>query len=371
MLPKNVINSIRQGLTSLGNHPAFPPDDEEKFIVRMADKEYQRLCKACHYENAEEARNDLNRLISDAMKKEKPVKEALTSLCKKTIYDMFDIPEDTVDITVELVQHVDVSDVRKLPEPTEGFSFEDIDEMEKVTEMIYQRRFMDALICGASVSCAAAMKLHIGDVFDLDPELPALYKKITDINTWLLYTSVKSDGGDTSGGRVDVYPGNDSTKSIIKAKGILFPMLLSEAVKGILELAVSKGLPDNKDIREYIVKKADFRLAELWDTRLGIPLWKRIEEEVEESGSDMSEIGMNFLFMEMACMEPGQFNDFMRNVLAGTKKGKSEIAKLTRDILKVKEEDDFDDFIRQSNDQYDLNDGNFNPGEILSELEKN
>jgi len=369
MLPKILKDKLLTGRTSLGNHPAFPPDDERKFIERIVEKECDALSKSCGSEKEEQAVSALSKLVSDAMKKEEPVKEALLTVCKKFVYGLFDIPQDTMKLELELVQNIDMSDIRDLPEPDEEYSFENVAEMDEITELIYQRRFMDALVCGASAIYASAARDYLQDVFDADPELPALYKKITDINTWLLYTSYgKNETGKKSGGRVDVYPGNDSTKSVIKAKGMIFPMLLSEAIKGVLELAVSKGLPEKNEKRAYILKKSDFRLAELWDLRLGIPLWKRVEHTLKKTGNTMKDVGLNFLFMELSCMEPEQFNSFMREVLACTKKGVSEMKSLTDAIIENKEMDRFDDFVRANNEKYVVNDDCFKPGEILSEL---
>jgi hypothetical protein len=39
-LPKHVIKSILLDKTSLGNHPAFPPDDENKFVTKLLKKSY-------------------------------------------------------------------------------------------------------------------------------------------------------------------------------------------------------------------------------------------------------------------------------------------------------------------------------------------
>lgn len=368
MLPSKLKESIKNGRTSLGEHPAFPPEDEEKFIVHIVEKEYDKAKSACGIANVDEAKKELSKLITIAVKKEKSLKEALEGICMKVVCGIFDIPEDAIDISMELSDNIDMSDIRDLPEPTDDFSFEDVDEMESVTDMIYHRRFMNALVCGASIVYSSVIQKYLGDVFDADPELPAIYKRISDINTWLLYADNNNGFEKKSGGRVDVYPGNGSTKSIVKAKGMIFPMLLSESIKGILELAVSKGLPERKELQEYIVKKSDFRKAELWDSRLGIPLWKRVEHEIDDIDVSVQDIGLNFLFMELACMDSGDFNSFMRNVLAGTKKGLKELKKLTDWILYNKEKDDFDDFVEYNNNRYSLKDSEFKPGEILAEL---
>ena len=36
-LPKHIIKSILSNKTSLGDHPALPPDEEEKFLLYLLD----------------------------------------------------------------------------------------------------------------------------------------------------------------------------------------------------------------------------------------------------------------------------------------------------------------------------------------------
>ena len=35
ILPKHIIKAVMSNDTSLGEHPAFPPEDEEKFIIKV------------------------------------------------------------------------------------------------------------------------------------------------------------------------------------------------------------------------------------------------------------------------------------------------------------------------------------------------
>lgn len=368
-LPLSLKKAIVNGKTSLGDHPAFPPDDEEMFVVKLLTEEYRHLCEKVGDISVEEAKKELNSLMTDAIKREEPLKTALTELCSKIIYRTFDIPEDSVKMTFELCGSIDVSDLRFIPEPTSEMSFEDIDEINSVTERIYQRRMMNSVICGASLYYSSAINSYLAEIFEADPNLPVIYKRIIDLNTWLLYAGESTPYNDSqkSAGRVDVYPGNESTKSKINAKGVIFPFLLAESIKGVLELAESKGLPDEFRLRKYITGKADFRMAELWDNRIGLPLWKRILSAVDAIGMKMKEIGINFLVMELSSLKPDEFNTFMSNLLAGTKKGNECIETLCSDILDSKEEDDFDDFIEKNNNQYTLEDDYFRPGEICQE----
>lgn len=80
----------------------------------------------------------------------------------------------------------------------------------------------------------------------------------------------------TDGGKVDVNLSSSDNIVSIKSQGILMPILLEETIKGILELAISHGLPKNSAKAQYIISKSDFKLAEMWDMRIGLPLWEHI-----------------------------------------------------------------------------------------------
>ena len=137
----------------------------------------------------------------------------------------------------------------------------------------------------------------------------------------------------------------------------MFPILLEETIKGLLELSISHGLPESREKAEYVTSKSDFKLAEIWDQRLGLPLWNRIVNIMENIGEDPLEVGLNFLFMEISKLKPSHFNAVMQEVFANTKAGHSIMKELSNKIHYEKERDEFDDYmLQQDNDnQYPLN----------------
>ena len=50
---------------------------------------------------------------------------------------------------------------------------------------------------------------------------------------------------------------------------MIFPILLTESIRGILELSASFGLPDEQDLSNQVMKIADSLEYEPWDMRLG------------------------------------------------------------------------------------------------------
>ena len=173
-----------------------------------------------------------------------------------------------------------------------------------------------ALVAGAAMYYTNNIGTYVRELFEIDSDLPSLYKKAIDYNNVLLFyeKDTFNDKQSTNGGKVDVTVSSNDMRPTIKAEGLLFPILVEEVIKGMLELAISHGLPKNSAKAKYVIGKSDFKLAELWDMRLGYSLWNLIEDEMTECGYDMLEVGLNFFLMELAEMDCETFNASMQEV---------------------------------------------------------
>lgn len=364
ILPKQILKDLRNGNTSLGDHPAFPPEDEEKYIIKLLSSKYLDVTDGIPINDIASLRAELGRMLTECVKREEPIKEALEKLSIKIVTDMFNIPEDTINIESNLVPSIDTSKQRMIPEKTDDFEFESIAEMRQLSNEVYKRRFINALVSGAALYYANDIKSYLSDLFSIDPEIAALYAKIIQYNTALMYCDDEGepDGkGSTEGGTVSVYVVGDNIPVRIKAEGLIFPALLSELIKGILELAVLHGLPEDKKQAKYVMKKADFKYAELWDTRLGLPLWETIVNQLEH------DVDPNFLLMELSMLDYDNFNDTMSEILCRSRMGKQRLNKLAQGIIKKQGEDDFNNFIDMKNAEFQINDACFTADELMDD----
>lgn len=370
-LPKHILSALESNRTSLGEHPSFPPEEEEKFIVNAVSRTFNNLVEKVDTTDSEELKERLSKLLAECKKLERNNVQALEKLCSEIVTDFFDIPTDTLSITSNIVDRIDVSEERLVPEPTKDFSFDDIEDMNNLTSEVYKRRILNALVAGASMYYMNIIGDYIREVFEINSDLPSLYKKIIDYNNVLLYIEKDTfdKGKATDGGRVDVVVGSDQTYAKIKAQGLLFPILLEETIKGILELAISHGLPQNIEKAKYVIGKSDFKIAEVWDMRLGYALWSIIEEEADECGYDMEEVGVNYFLMELSEMGCDTFNKTLQEIFARTRKGKELLEDIFEHIMYNKEKDDFDDFIKTRNDStVQINDDEyFSPEELITD----
>lgn len=362
ILPKHILRDLTNGNTSLGDHPAFPPEDEEKFVIKLLSSKYLDVTDGLPIDNIGAMKNELGQLLTMCVKREETIKEALEQLCVKVVTDMFNIPEDTIIIEANLVSHVDSSKQRMVPEKTDDFEFDSLADMRNLSDEVYKRRLVDALVSGAALYYSNDIKMYLADLFTIDPEIASLYSKIIKYNTALMYADEDNTNDDSiEGGSVAVYVGDNQSKVRIKAEAIIFPALLSELIKGILELATLQGLPEDKKKAKYVMKKADFKYAELWDMRLGLPLWETIINQVE------SDIEPNFLLMELSMLDCDTFNETLGEIFCKTRVGKERLNEIVRNILRNQESDDFNQFVDMKNAEFQINDDYFDADDLITD----
>ena len=367
-LPKNILNIITSNKTSLGDNPALPPEMDDKFLVFLVDDYYKELLTHFDSIDIEELTDDLSATMTECKRIENENKEALEKICFEFVNNVFNIPSDTLSIDIELVDKVDTQQERLVPENSDNFSFDSIDDIHSLTNEIYKRRFLNALIIGAAMDFAEQYIFVENKLDEINGTLRENYKKIWFINNLLLFHTKQSlSKKQKDGGNVDVYISDETTPPRIEAKAILSPILVEETIKGLLELAISHGLPKDKDKAEYVMSKADFKLAEVWDQRVGLPLWIRIRKIMKECNVS---VHPSFLFMELASLETDKFNTTMQEILAGTKMGRHLIKEFVRNINYNIDMDDFDDYISNQQlpqDEIPMNDEEFTSDDLIND----
>jgi hypothetical protein len=127
-----------------------------------------------------------------------------------------------------------------------------------------------------------------------------------------------TDDKPKQGSFVEVHVGFNGKKSTINAQGIIFPLMLHDAIKGFFELFSVYGLPTDPEKAKHIVSKADFLLAEPWDMRFGVQLWKMIFDKMELA--DNTNI-VPYIFTYIALLPFDEFNSTMKELFMGTEKG--------------------------------------------------
>ena len=380
----------------LGNHPAFPPSvGDQHFEEKIASKRFgDILTKAKRYggndinnairkgsgaipkilEIESHHKSELEQLAIELVKKEFGLKNEL---------DLFGTIEqpNTGGIELEKPDEYNPENNNK-PKSTKNddgtetsgvnsndeYEPEDIEDLENVEGEIKKRRIINSMIQGASKKGHYSFHLIEDKINAIDPRLINLYGSLMSINDlmyWMIDDeTIRSSAEDTIGGKVKIGvsgdkddPNKDKDKEdtevetpkeknkenkekskehkfYVKAQGLMFPVLVHELIKGTMEVMSLHGLPTHPDpeksrkLQQHIINKTDFLDAETWDVRLGPGIWEKFLDAIGEDDWDVR----HQLYAEIIRMPVNEFNSFMKELLGGTKKGKTELAKLGAEI---------------------------------------
>ena len=345
---ESILDAIRSGDTSLMDNPAVPVVGGESILVRLVAEKVGKLGDCSDVAGMH---NRLSGLITECMERERDNRPALESLCADVVLDILQVPDDMLTLDVKLTENIDDSSQRLLPESDDEYEYDSLSDMSDMENEIARRRMMNAIVTGASVVLSSNVKSYVQNVFDIDPYLPSLYKEIMELNEKLLYLDgdVSDDDGSTKGAVVDVSLGSPDKTVVVKAQGVIFPMLLSETIKGVLEIASAHGLPDDMRRAEHIMKCADYSSSEVWDMRLGTIIWERIYGQTP--GVDPS-----YLILALAEMGTAEFTSAVKEMIACTREGKRIADSICEDIRYELEQDDFDAHMHDMADKYRVDD---------------
>ena len=106
-LPKHILEALKQNKTSLGEHPSYPPEEEEKFIVNLVTNTFNELSEKVGFKDYDVMKQELGQILGQCKKLESKNKESLEELCGSIINDLFKIPEDTIQIESKIVDKIE------------------------------------------------------------------------------------------------------------------------------------------------------------------------------------------------------------------------------------------------------------------------
>ena len=328
MLEEDLLNNK----TSLSNNPCFPTTLENDFLTKLVGERFKSVVNSVKSAfSLDEV--DSNQIIKEMMPlvistmelESKHIKE-LEELAVKMIKEEFDIDEE-VDLIAELTPYIE--DANPNEEPSDDLlEFDNHDEIEYAGDSVYKRRFINAMNQGAAKKVNHIYHMVDDELANINPKLLSNYKKMMSAAdyTYFLYPDLKSS---TNGGSCSVdFPKDDKQKVKVNAKAMVFPVLVHELYKGCMEVLSSNGLPTKKNIAEYVINKADYLNAEPWDMRIGPGLWGKFCSMIPSKDFNLK----HYVYVDLVKLEPEEFKQTMREILAGTNEGKTIISKMLDEI---------------------------------------
>jgi hypothetical protein len=333
--------------TSLGKHPIFPASDEYTFEQKIMSNRFKEVVD--RYKRAHDVTDidnkqlllDMMPMVQSTMELEKDHKKELEELAVKMIREEYNMGEDVVEIIAELTDTIDMSGTKKNPTPKETeeeMEFESHEQIQNQSDEVYKRRFLNAMIQGAAKKVNHMFHMVDDELSKMNPLLPTKYGKMMSAADYMYYIIPTIDDGGVSGGSVRVqFPTEENPKAVIYAQAMVFPVLIHELVKGVMELLSAHGLPEDETLAEHVINKADYTLAEKWDLMLGPALYERFTSLIPAEDFNLK----HHLYSELAAMPVKDFNENMKEVMAHTNKGKQLILGMLKDIKEDLGKDDY------------------------------
>ena len=113
---------------------------------------------------------------------------------------------------------------------------------------------------------------------------------------------------------------------VINARADIFPVLIQEVIKGLMELASMSGLPNDPRKAQEVLDKTAFVDQERWAIIMGRGVWNQLIQQI-----DQQELVM-FLYHKLAQLPADQFHATMKVLLSGGPKAKRILSQWVQEI---------------------------------------
>lgn len=202
-------------------------------------------------------------------------------------------------------------------------------------EMIHKRKMINTLIQGAAVSNNYSFAYYSRDELNaIDPNLVRDYGKLMAYSELgyfiqdpeMLKMAAAAAGSELQGGDERLKTNEDGSISIV-ARGITFPILVQEIIKGIMEY-ISYNDEEDPDVQRQVNKEADFVDDEQVQMQVGPNIYRQL---IDAIGADNADV-VTYIHDELVRMPPREFNSNMQAFLAGTPQGKQWFKQLADKI---------------------------------------
>lgn len=344
-------------------------EENQNFQELLASERYKQvISKMRQYTGIETEVNGMNGVMplmqtmmmahNQIVQIERTKREELERLAIELVIKEMAIPEGSLQFDAKIVGvgEVDTENFnREMEENPENDAVEIeedlMDELEQFDFEKAKRRLVNSIIQGASKKghyMFHAVEDRLTQITG-NPNIINLYGVMMSVNDTMYWQLSDETVKQMSGGEGESVAGKEevdrnTNPPTIRARGVNFPVLVHELIKGVMELFAVHGRPtDDEGFEE--TEKEDTMEKEVWDLRLGPAIWERIRGQFpEEILIDENQIELqNYLLMEIFKLPAKNFLVFMKEVLSGTDRGKLLIGGLLEGIQKVFDEGGYDE----------------------------
>jgi len=361
----NIERDLAAGTHPFGDSASFPTTgSEQKYSEQLASKRFKDIItKVKRYHGVENIDMGMMQEMFNIMQQVSEIelthKDALEQLAIDIVSEEFDIPEDMLraslvppgtDLDIECEGCDDEE------EEEEEFVPKSAERMKELDLEVGKRNVLNALMQGASKKGHYIFHEVADHLDQIDPRLMGLYGKLMSLADFQYWVIPDSTMGGTIGGTEKIKWEKDEEdeegeeEPRVEATAWIFPLLVHELIKGIMELAAIGWAEGHleADEQRHVIDRADTVAGEMWGMRLGPGMWEKFLECLEDEDYKIK----HWLFEQLSKLEAPKFHSFMQEILSSTQECKKVIDHL-REAHQQAENDSLEDIITGDEDDFE------------------
>jgi hypothetical protein len=322
---------------------------------------------------------EMMRKLPNIMRIEAAHRDELEQLAIEAALEESEVPVDWYKIEAYLNREpIDTSNFRMKPEEEDdeeekdgeeemeipSFEIEDLTEDEIFELEKHKRNIINAIIQGAAkkghyIFQKPDIKARLDEI---DPSLYRDYLGIMAINDFLYFSmeqmiEMMSQTGQGIAGKVELgdneeegeegEEGEETPDTVIKAFGLIFPILCHEIIKGLEEAKGRHGLPKDPEMAQRVMGQTDTLSNEPMQLRIGPEIVERIRFALPDKMYEPENKGLiNWFHTLLYQIEAQEFLEIIGNAISEDSskvaKATSKFDEIMREAIKMKEE--FEDY---------------------------
>lgn len=213
---------------------------------------------------------------------------------------------------------------------------------EELKPAVKRRRLTNAMMHGAA---RKSQNLHHLDdqLREENPELGRNYANLmaaNDANYFLIDDETIRREGESGihAGNVKLDLSNPEKPKII-AQGMVFPILLHELSKGVVELMSLWGLSEDPEERKYVLDKTDNLASETNDIRLGTKIWEKFVAQIPVNNQEVISLTWNMLQE----LPDNEYNQIIEGLISGSGDAQNKVRRIAEEALEELQREDSED----------------------------
>ena len=357
----DVENDLAAKETPYHDKVPFPerPEGEGSYEEFLASEEYQHaLDKLAQYSGKRDIGRGLEgkygtlsiqaiSLMKQLISAETSHEEELEQLAERTIRDYFKIPEGAIQFNLKLVKNVLKVNSKQKKQELQQKEEELADDLNNLTPDRAKRRLINAMTQGHAVNGTYIFEKVAQELVQITGvqnivEGYSIFVATMMLQYWqfpnqLIDTGAGGGEGEEGQGAGITKVDTSTNPPTVNAQGMIFPFLIHEAIKGVMEFLSRERNPEDEERSQKARDLEDQIQHETWDIRLGPAIWRRLVKLFPDAivNDEDKRMLQSYIYSNIANLPVKEFLTLMKEVIAGSETGEKLIGAMYYDISRT------------------------------------